>query len=240
MERRRGAIAIVILLLVSVVVIQLTDPQFDERTPPEVDFSEPPNEIAADTATRFEYVNYAYKIELSNNESGLWRHIRTVEIDHTDREYYKLGPAGEDGIVLYGTDAVTFIRPGIESAWRVTPIDETVYSPSTISQPFLPERMRTSEATIISENKSFLVIKLQSHSLNVAEHFPGNSTIYVNKDEGLITRAYVTYRTPTSGDRHLRFGVNKTNVSLNRPEDIRFSLTEFVWDLLRGPVFSFG
>lgn len=235
--RTAAAVAVVALLLVAASV-QLADPQFGERTPPEVDFTEPPAAVAADAATQFEYVDYAYRIDFARNRSGPWRQVRTMQVDHSDREYYKTGPAGDGGVVLYGSDSVAFVRPTPDSAWRVTFLRDVIYPVKHVSQPLMPHRIRDSNATVVSENHSSAVISVDVHPLKVASYLPGNATLSIDKQTGLIDTAEVAYDNDRTGTNYLRFSLTETGTQVDRPDDIPFSFQEFVWDLLRGPLVN--
>ena len=233
-----AVLGVVALLLGAFVVVQIVDPRLGERTPPEVNFSEPPNEVAADSAAQFKYVDYTYRIDFRRNRSEEWRQVRTMKVDHTDREYYKTGPAGERGLVLYGTDAVAFMRPTPNSSWRTTFYREVVYHPSTTGVPFLIDRMRSSDASIISQDRSTVMIRVETHPLNVARELPGNATLRINRETGLIESANVTYKPQPSQTLYLQFRLTETDTDVRRPKGVRFSVMELILDLFRGPVVN--
>jgi len=230
--------AAAVLLLVAAGAIQLADPQFGDRRPPSVDFSEPPAQVAADAATQFEYVDYAYRIDFRQNRSGEWRQVRTMRVDNTDHEFYKTGPIGEKGVVLYGTDAVTFVRPSEGARWRVTFLREVLYNPHLIAQPFLVNRLSGSNASIISTNRSQYVVRINLHLLKVARELPGNTTLYINKTSGRIDYAEVVYHPKPSQTLYLRFQLTGTRIDVKRPPRIPFSFREVFWDLMRGPLVN--
>lgn len=238
MERRTAIVVAVVLLLGAVAAIQLADPRFGERTPPEVNFSEPPEEVAADAATQFEYVDYAYRIDFRRNRTDDWRQVRTMRVDHSDREYYKTGPNGENGVVLYGTDAVTFVRPGPESKWRVTAVREVLYDKKIIGQPINTKRIRGSNASYLYQNQSVILIQVPVHSINVANHLPGNSIITIDKESGLVESVLVSYKPDQARTLHARFRLTDKNIDIDRPQEIPASPREYFWDFLRGPVFD--
>lgn len=235
MQFRIVAIGLILVVLGSVVTVQLADPRLGERSPPDVDFSEPPSEIAADAATQFEYIDYSYRIDFRRNRTDDWRQVRTMQVDHTDREYYKTGPNGEDGVVLYGTDAVTFVRPDKKMAWRVTPIHDTVFPAPSISQPFYVNRLLHSNPSIVSQNSSLLQIHVSVHPLKVATHSSGSAYLSIDKQSGLIKCALVTYHPVPSETLYLRFHITDSYVNVSRPRSIPFSPREIIWDVVRGP-----
>lgn len=238
MERRTALVVTMIVLLFSAVLIQLADPQFVERTPPEVDYSEPPAEVAADAATQFEYMDYAYRIDFRRNQSDEWRQVRTMKVDHTDREYYKTGPNGEKGVVIYGTDAITFVRSGKENPWRVTAVSSTVYPAHPITQPFRPDVIRNSKAERISENSSRILIKIQAHPIKLAEYSNGSAILSINKEIGVVEWAQISYNPSPSETLYLHFYLTSTDSNVNRPEAIDISIRELILDIVRGPIVN--
>lgn len=238
MKPRIWLIVGAVLFILSVVGVQLTDPDFDSRETPTIDFSEPPAEVVADSAKQFEYIDYAYRIDVRNQRSSSWRQVRTMRVDHSDNEFLKTGPVGRQGIILYGTDAVTFVRPAWDASWRVTPVPEVIYPARDISQPFIIDRLRSADATILSDNTSMLIVRLNVHSMKIASYLPGNSTIVINKRSGFIEKATVVYHHDRTKAMVLKFRLTSTDVDVVRPREIPFSPREVVWDLLRGPVFE--
>lgn len=236
MERRTAIVVAVVLLLGAVAAIQLADPRFGERTPPEVNFSEPPEEVAADAATQFKYVDYAYRIDFRRNRTDDWRQVRTMRVDHSDREYYKTGPMGQDGVVIYGTDAVTFVRPGSDNSWRITAIQEALYPALPITQPFRPESIRDSNAESIFENSSIKRIKVFTHPVKIAQYSSGTAILSIQKDSGLIECAYISYTPGQTRPIYLHFHLTSVEVNVNRPSKIGPSIQELFWDVVRGPL----
>lgn len=233
MERRRvGAVAVALLL--ALVSVQVVDPRVEDRQPPEVDFSDPPAEVAADAAERFEYVDYAYRLDFAYSRDDQWEQMRWMAVDHSDREYYKEGPSGNSGVVIYGTESVTYVRPGNNADWRVMGMREILYPVSVISQPFLPGRIRNSQASISHQNSTSTVVSLDVHPVKVAPQYTGNATLYIDRKSGLILRASIIYETP-NGLRFLRFYLTDSNIDLERPEDAT-SAKEILWDVARGPI----
>lgn len=238
MQSRTVAAAILLVLLGFVVAVQLADPQLGERSPPDVDFSDPPSEIAADAATQFEYIDYSYRIDFRRNRTDDWRQVRTMQVDHTDREYYKTGPNGEDGVVIYGNDAVTFVRPGDGNPWRVTAIQDATYPAPAISQPFRVDEIRRSNSTIVSDNFSTAVINLPIHPVKIAQLSTGQATLWIHKQTGLIEYARITYSPDKSQRLYLYFQLTATEIDVDRPKGVKSSPREFFWDIIRGPIFS--
>lgn len=237
MDRRIAAAGAVFLLLSAVVVVQILDPQFGERSPPEVDFSEPPNEVAADAAEQFEYVDYAYRVEVAKDESDEWRQFGVTHVDHSNRTYQSMGPEGEKETVIYGTTAAAFVRPTIDEDWIVIARPGVVYPVSYLTQPIYVERIRAEEARVLSENSSTATIHFDINPLKIDDNLPGNSIVIVNKKTGMVESVRVAHDTPHSGARYLRLQVIKTGTTVERPKAIGFSLSEVCLDLLRGPLF---
>lgn len=236
MRARPVAAAVVVLLLV-VVSVQVVDPRLNDRRPPAVDFDDPPAEVAADAAKRFEYVDYAYRFDIKYGPNPNWRQVRMMQVDNTDRTFYKEGPLGEDGVVMYGTDAVTYVRPGEDAAWRVTGMREVIFNRKTIAQQFLVERIRRSSATVVDENSSTVVIHVDVHPVKVAPRFPGNATLFVSKGTGLIHRASIVFVTP-NGPKYLKFYLLNQGNDLERPDDLPISSRAIAWDVSRGPIVN--
>lgn len=237
MASLRAPLAVLGVVLLAVGGVQLLDPVLDERPAPEVDFSEPPAEVAADSAARFEHVDYAYRIDVADNRSGPWEQVRVARIEHSDREYYKSGPLGSRGVVIYGTDAAAFVRPGSDGVWRFAAHPDVVYPVRTLSQPFLVDKIGTSGASMIADNRSMLVVRLDSNPLKIAERFPGNATIYVSKTNGTVVKTVVSYDSGRSRISYFRFRLIGTEPAVERPDDLGTSSLEIGWDLLRGPLF---
>lgn len=238
MERRTAMVVTVTFLLFSFVIIQLADPQFGQRTPPEVDYSEPPAEVAAGAATQFEYMDYAYRIDFRRNHSDEWRQVRTMKIDHSDREYYKTGPNGENGVVVYGTDAIAFVKSGKGTPWRATADSSAVYPARTITQPFRPDIIRNSKAERISENSSSVLIKIHSHPIKIAQYSRGTAILSINKDANVIEWGRISYSPSSSETLHLYFRLTSTGSNVDRPETIALSIREFILDVVRGPIVN--
>jgi len=237
MERRLAIAGAIVLLLSAVVVVQMLDPQFEERTPPEVDFSEPPNEVAADAAEQFEYVDYAYRVDVKYNGSDGWRQLVVTQVDHTQRAYRSVGPGGEDETVIYGTTTTAFVRPTAGEEWSVVGKPELVYPVKRLTQPIFVGRIRADKANIVSEGRSTVTIRVDVNPMKIEGGLPGNASIVVNKDTGMIESVHVAYEPPEMETRYLRLKVTEKGTNVARPEAIGLSLSEAFWDLLRGPLF---
>lgn len=236
MNRRRSALAAAIVVLGIVVGIQLADPRIGGGSPPAVNYSDPPSKIATDAARQFDYIDYAYRLDFSRNRSGDWHRIRMLRVDHSDREYYQEGPLGQDGVVLYGTDAVTFVRPGQSSSWRVTFLRDVTFLAATRSEPFSEHELRNAKARIVGQNATMIIIKADVQPTKVAKGAPGTTTFYINKRSGIIQYATATYHPANNESLYLRFTLIDTNIDVKRPRGIPFSPRELLWDVLRGPI----
>lgn len=236
----RPAVALAALALTGAIVVgsvQLADPRLGDEAPPEVDFSAAPSVVAADAATRLEHVDYAYRLDLADDRDGPWEQVRVAWIDQTDHQYRKVGPLGNRGVVIYGNDAGAFVRPGLDGSWRFAAHPDVAYPVETLSQPFVVDRIATAGAVVVAENRSIVVIRLDSNPLKIVEQYPGNATLYVRKDDAVIVTVLVTYDTGPSGVRYLRFQLADTSPAVERPADLGSSPREFGWDLIRGPLF---
>lgn len=237
MSARRTLAAVALALLVAAAGVQLLDPAFDERRPPEVDFSEPPAQVAADSATRLEYVDYAYRIDLARDRDGPWEQLRVVCIEHSDREYRKVGPLGRRGVALYGTDSAAFVRPGADGEWRFVSRPEVMYPVRMLSQPFLLDRIEYSSTDVVVDNASMLVVQIDSNPMKFVKSYSGNATVFVNKSDGTIDKVLAEYDTGPTGIRYARFERTTDEPAVSRPNSLGPSLREVLWDLLRGPLF---
>jgi len=237
MERRVAIAGAVVLLLSAVIVVQLLDPQFGEREPPEVDFSEPPNEVAADAAAQFEYVDYAYRVDIKYDESEEWRQWSVTHVDHSNRTYRKVGPGGEQEEVLYGTTAAGFVRHDIGEDWQVIGRTGFVYPVPYLTQPIYVEQLREADASILAENLSTIEIQVNVNPLKIEGDYPGNSTLIINKRTSMIENVHIKYNPNQMGTQYLRLQVTETGTTVKRPEELSFSPSEIFWDLARGPLF---
>lgn len=238
MTPRSASVAIVLALLLAVGAVQLLDPVVGERHPPAVDFSEPPAEVAADSAARLAFVDYSYRIDIADNRSGPWEQVRVARIEHSDREYRKAGPLGNRGVVIYGTDAAAFARPGSGGDWQLSGHPDTVYPVPALSQPFLVERIRASNASVEAENRSVFVVRIDSNPLKLASVYQGNATVYVNKTDRTLEKVLVPYDSGPRRVSYLRFTLTGTEPTVERPDGLAVSTWELGWDLLRGPLFK--
>lgn len=236
MNTRSAAVSTFLVLLVAVTAVQLADPQLQARQPPEVTFSDPPAKVAAEAATQFEYVDYAYQIDFRWNRSDEWRQAETVRVANSNRKYIAKGPLGSNGTTIYGNSAVTFVRPGTNESWQVAPNGETVYPALGFTQPLDPRTIREANVTVTSDNSSTLLVRTDSNSLKFIQDYPGTSSLYINRDSGLIERADFEYKVAPNQTQQIRFRVLTTGQSVQRPKSLPFSLREYFWDLLRGPL----
>ena len=230
-----GIVAAVLFLIVA--SIQLADPQLGEREPPEVDFTEPPAEVAADAATQFEYVDYAYRIEVSDNRSGEWRQFIGTWVDHSNRRFRSEGPRGDCGAVIYSTDAISYVRPGPDEHWRVTGTAGTEYPARRVTQPFLPDSIRQANISVVSQDASTITVEANINPMKFEEYYPANSTLLINKSSGLVESVVVTID-GISRTYYLRFQQTETNITVERPDAIPFYPRAVFWDLVRGPLFG--
>jgi hypothetical protein len=237
MDRRRAVVGAVLLLLSAVIVVQVLDPQFEERTPPEVDFSEPPNEVAADAAKQFEYVDYAYRVDIAYNASDEWRQWGVAWVDHSNRSYRKVGPAGERQEVLYGTSAAGFVRPTIDEDWVLMGRPGFVYPAKSVTQPTYSKRLKEADAQVIDKDPSTTTIHTDVNPVKTVGDYPGSAVLVVNRSSGLIESIHVAYEPGRGETRYLRFQVIEVGTTVNRPGSIGFSSIEVFLDLLRGPLF---
>lgn len=238
MTSSRVALTVLGVVLFAAGGVQLLDPVFGERPTPEVDFSEPPAEVAADSAERFEHVDYAYRIDIADNRSGPWEQFSSVKVDHTRRRYRMLGPLGFEGTHIFGNDAVTFARPGPDETWRVGYVPETTYPAPVITQPFSVSHIRGAKGVIVMETDSSVVIRLDVNPLKLVDEYPGSIVLHVDKRANVVEKAFVSYEVGPDRARTARFEVVDTGTTVERPDDLSISPREVFWDALRGPLFS--
>lgn len=237
MTPRRALAAALLVLLFAVGGVQLLDPTFHEPRPPEVDFSEPPAQVAADSAARLEYVDYAYRIDLAKDRDGPWEQLRVVWIERSDREYRKVGPLGERGVVTYGTESAVYVRAGANGTWRFVFHPDVVYPVRTLSQPFLVHRIERANTTVLTDNESVFVVRIEANPMKFVDALSGNATITVNKTDRTIETVLASYDTGPTGIRYARFRRITVQVDVRRPSTLEPSLRAVGWDLLRGPLF---
>ena len=159
-----------------------------------------------------------------------------MEVDHSDKEYYKTGILGSEGVVMYGNDAVTFVKVGATGRWGITPTRETAFPAPTISQPFKAGTIRNSPATVISENSTTIVIRSSSYPLKLADYSTGSSIFYIDTQSDLIQQARFTYHPSNNETLYMNFVLTERSVDVHRPDDLPFSPRELLWNLLRGPI----
>lgn len=237
MERRVAVVGAVLVLLSAIVVVQVLDPQFGERTPPEVNFSEPPNEVAADAAKQFEYVDYAYRVDMKYNGSDGWRQWGVAWVDHSNQSFRKVGPGGEREEVLYGTTSAGFVRPTVDEGWIVVGRPAFVYPAKSVTQPTYGKRLSEANAYVVDENPSTITIQTEINPVKAIGHYPGTAKLVVNKSSGLIDSIHVVYEPGRYGTQYLRLQVVEKGTSVHRPDGIGLSSKEIFWDLVRGPLF---
>lgn len=233
-QRSLLAVSLSVLLLVG--GVQLLDPPLDGRAPAEsVDFSQSPNQVALDSAARFERVDYTYRIDVSDDRSGSWKRFVEAQVDHSNHRYRSVGPLGDDGITIYGNDAATFARPGFGEPWQIGLTPETTYPAPTVTQPVRLDE--SSAITLIQENASWQVIRVGGVPLKIGPDTPGHADIFIEKDSGLIMRVIVEYTVGGGEVDLMRFTVVDVGTTIERPSDLPYTFREFVGDLARGPVF---
>lgn len=232
----RPVAAAVLVILAVVAGIQLADPHVGtDPDPPEVDFSDSPAEVAADSAAQFGSMDYTYRLSFRDDPGDAWRQVWEVHVDRSDREFYEKGPFGENGTHLYATESTGYFRVAPGTAWRFT--SRITYPPTPADQPFLAERLRNATTRVKSDNSSHLVVDIDVHPLNTAAYLPGNATLIIEKRTGRIERAYVVYN--TQGDpKYLRFEFLEAGTDVHRPAGLPVSIQTMFWDLVRGPLFT--
>lgn len=238
MRIRSALVTVTIISLILFAAVQIWDPDLATIGPQDVDFSRPPADVAAHSAAQYGHLDYAYRLDIAEDRNGPWKPVRKVAISHTDQRYWKSGPLGPRGVVIYGTDALTFLRPGESASWRISYSADAVYPAPSITQPFLVESIATSNASIMHENDSLLVIEIDSNPLKITSMYPGHATIYVDKRSGRIEEALVSYTTESNNNRFLRFHEIQDGPTAQPPADATIRSIEIFWDLLRGPLVS--
>lgn len=238
MTPRQAAVSLLLLVLASAGTVQLVDPPLDEQRPATVDFTDPPAQVAADSASRLEHVDYAYRIDLADDPDGPWEQLRVVWIEHSDREYRKVGPLGESGVVIYANDAVVFARPGEDAAWRMGYVPEATYPAPTITQPYNLTVLRQGRASVVRENSTDLIIESRTMPLKVVPTSSGRAIVHMDKQRMLVVQAVFAYDVGESRKEFLRFRLVETRTTVDRPSKLHMTPTEVFWDLLSGPVFS--
>lgn len=235
---RRVPVAVAALLVLTAGGVQLADLPIDDPSPPRVDFTEPPAQVAADSAARFSAVDYAYRLDIADDPKGPWQQVRVARISHDDRRYRKAGPLGNRGMVLFGNDAIAFARAGRSNRWKPVTRPATAYPVPAVSQPFLVDKIERAPASVAAQNQSMVVIDIDTVSLKFADGLQGNATLFIDKGSGAISHAIVAVRVSPQRVRYLRFQLTDTDPVVTRPETIPLSPRELLWDVLRGPLFE--
>jgi hypothetical protein len=97
--------------------------------------------------------------------------------------------------------------------------------------------LRETEAHVVMANSSTLTIYDDVNPAKIDGNVPGNATIVVNKNTGMVEMFRVKYNLNQTRTTYHRFKVTETGSSVERPEGIGFFPSEVFWDLLRGPLF---
>lgn len=237
MTPRQAAVSLLLLVLASAGTVQLVDPTLDEQRPATVDFTDPPAQVAADSAGRLEHVDYAYRIDLADDPDGPWEQLRVVWIEHSDREYRKVGPLGESGVVIYANDAVVFARPGEDAAWRMGYVPEVTYPAPTLTQPYNITLLRRGRATVVRENSTDLIIESRTMALKVIPTSSGRSRLHIDKQRKLVVWALFEYDVGENRTEFLRYRLIESHSMVERPSKLNLTPSELFWDILSGPVF---
>lgn len=148
-----------------------------------------------------------------------------------------MGPAGDRGVVLYSTDAVSYIRPGQSGDWHVIGTAGTEYPAPRVTQPFLPASIRDANSIAVTQNASTLVIGTNVNPTKFGGPDPANATLEINKRSGLVEWGMVSLHGPF-GVYYVRFQLIRTGISVERPREVHFSIKAVFWDLVRGPFFG--
>lgn len=148
-----------------------------------------------------------------------------------------MGPAGNNGGVIYSTDAISYVRPGLGEDWRVTATAGTEYPAPRVTQPLLPVSIMDANTTVVTQNASTVTVGANINPTKFGGPDPGNATLVINSSSGLVARVTVSLDGP-SGVYYIRFQLIQTEISVERPRNIPSSSKAIFWDLVRGPLFG--
>jgi len=160
-----------------------------------------------------------------------------TRVDHSNRRFRSMGPAGNRGGVIYSTDAISYVRPGPDEDWRVTATAGTEYPAPRATQPLHPDSIREANITVVSQNASTVTVRANVNPTKFGGPDPGNATLAINSSSGMVESVKVSLYGP-SRVYYIRFQLIQTEISVERPRNIPFSPKAIFWDLVRGPLFG--
>lgn len=235
--KKRHVVVIGILALVAIAAtFQLSDPRLTRSSQHSaVDFSKPPSEVVTASVAKLRGLDYSYEVVASSNESGTngsSKLVKRFRVENSDQQYVAYGPFGTDGTKIYANDAVAWVRPSSAADWQVNTQSRYAYPAEGELNPFDVASITQTNGTVIDQTETRIVIRIDATTTKGTD-VAGYTDFYVDKRSGNIQKAVEVGR--YDGEKAyttVRFSEVGTT-TVERPDEIGFSVKEFVGDLVR-------
>lgn len=234
MKKRTGLLFLLFAVVVSAATFQVVDPRLtDSNSPKQVDFSDPPAQIVTDLVINLNRIDHTYTVVASPNRSSPGdeeKLVKKLKVENTDQEYVAYGTLGKNGTKIYGNDAVTWARSPNDGKWHLNTQTRYAYPADNDLNPFDVSAIEQGHVT--NETSTRIVIRINSSTLKGTD--TGLYTLfYINKKSKHIEKAVeIHHNSESKPYKTVRF-YDVNNTTIERPNEIGFSLIELITDLAR-------